>query len=265
MAAGQGRRARLPGRASACRRSADRMAGGWRAAGPWRVGLRGARRTRQQLCAEDDGVVLEEVEGEVEAILEEVPEIESSDSEDENLVPLKEALDRAKALALSSSFKREALEAEAQGVAELAVEARDAFKRSSKKLEEAMSEKKAFAIEIQDLEERKEQLDARILEIKKVKEVEADDAQIDGEEAVSRLEGGLNLSSAEWISEYDESAEAEDVAASLQASADLNEELKIVRIDIETASNRIAKLRSLQEEQESKSACNITTFAFHTM
>ncbi|CAD7705351.1 unnamed protein product, partial [Ostreobium quekettii] len=178
--------------------------------------------------------------------------MEVSDSEGEIFEPLKEALDRAKAQALSSSFKREALEAEAQGVAELAVEARDAFKRIDKKLEEAAAELEGFAKEKQDLEERQEQLSARKLEIKQAKKIEEEEAQADGEDAVSRLEGGLILSSAEWISEYDEGAEMEDFAENVQASADLNEELKEIALEFEGAVKRVSELALLMEEQESK-------------
>eukprot|EP00803_Ostreobium_quekettii_P000077 evm.model.scf_328.1 EVM.evm.TU.scf_328.1 scf_328:27647-31454(-) len=246
-----GCRLRLPAKISADWRSVDLTGCAWRASGPGRVGMRPDTKPRWLCCTTNDGVVEDQSENGVVA-LEEEPEMEVSDSEGEIFEPLKEALDRAKAQALSSSFKREALEAEAQGVAELAVEARDAFKRIDKKLEEAAAELEGFAKEKQDLEERQEQLSARKLEIKQAKKIEEEEAQADGEDAVSRLEGGLILSSAEWISEYDEGAEMEDFAENVQASADLNEELKEIALEFEGAVKRVSELALLMEEQESK-------------
>ncbi|GMH32902.1 hypothetical protein BSKO_00736 [Bryopsis sp. KO-2023] len=157
----------------------------------------------------------------------------------DELDPLKEALGRAKKMAGKASFRRQALEAEAQGVAEISVEAAEAFERAKHERKEVVESLKSKMIQREKLLEtldrisgEKESLKATIMELRAGEVQDREQAAVTLEKQIEReplSEAGLDeeLETAKDLKEQQAQLDSLNVvanAAGVELSA-LSEEI----------------------------------------
>eukprot|EP00210_Caulerpa_lentillifera_P005216 g4983.t1 len=201
--------------------------------------------------------------------------LDGESSEDDEIEPLRDALERAKRKAGKSSFKREALEAEAQNLAELAVEgleafevARDSLEGSIRAKEEALSEKKELIKEvhltktqISALESLREDLADSGDIIEELDSLESsrnvnEDSNAAAEEAEAETEESKkpNTDGRRTIQSVDE--ELTELLSSLTTSQarinELDSEIKQLEKTIEEQNSKVNASRSVAQEAESR-------------